>query len=200
MTLREANLPLQWNRQAWNPTNEYMQRITKGARFEETNDNRMTLVLENEELRQDILDYLKGPMQQEDPQLLNGALPQELLTNKGLLQQGDNFQPDESSQEGFLDGRNSQFSDVDPKSASATEHGTSIATNPEKVEVTETPLERDHLPDKSEVSEPLSKEEDPLPYEPADGSWRRISLADPEFKFAVSFAPFFTNIVLLTSW
>jgi len=67
-TLQLAGLPLEIARNATSPTNVDRHRIAKGARFEATTNGRTFLVLEHEELRQAILDYLqpkKIPIQED---------------------------------------------------------------------------------------------------------------------------------------
>lgn len=54
--LKEAGLPLVMDYKSKDPTEDYSERVAKGAKFEQDATGQMILVLESEELRKSILD------------------------------------------------------------------------------------------------------------------------------------------------
>lgn len=154
MTLKQANLPLEIDRFAIEPPNEYMQGIAEGAKFKVLGFNQVSLVIEQQELQQAIFEYIQP---------------------KQTMDEEEETQEQEPPIEEILNEESGK------STLQTTNHDgnfATTATSPEQAEIPKL------VPEAEIVSEPP---EDPPVYLPADDSWRQVSLADPDFKFAVGF-------------
>ena len=163
MTLKQANLPLKFFKEAFHPTNEYKHRIAKGARFEMDTGGQTSVVLEHEDLQQMILDHI----QLQEPKLEESEQQEEDHSDEESWEELPEELPDDQTVEAR---------DLEENSGSAIEPQETEAINNESTEMLES------LSEEEDISE---TEYDESAYKPADDSWLRMSFADVDFKFAV---------------
>lgn len=156
MTLKEANLPLEIDKEANNPSDEYLNLVAKSSRFETINGDQTSLVLEPEGLREAVLEYIQ---------------PRGPIIDDSTAQEEDGSDTELWQEE--PEGESLQTTDTGEGFQSATLPARLETTNPEQAG--SSLEEEDHL----------QTTKDPSAHVPADDSWRQVSLADPDFKFAV---------------
>ncbi len=196
MTLKKANLPLLVRRDAYEYSDDYdsaeeyeryKYRIAQGATFGQSDDGEMTIKLEDEELERTILERVvpieAAPV--EDIRLIEDTPEKEYV---------DEEQVEEEEEE---KNASSTVEQEEEKNASSTveqedleEVKNASSTVEQEDQELETVDEAETLGDLIE-EEPQDEppNEHPTAYLPADDSWRSLSLADPEFKFAVDSLP-----------
>lgn len=168
MTLRKAKLPLVVRRNPYESTHDnnsavdyehYKYRIAQGATFEQSDDGEMSLKLVDDDLELTILDCI---------------VPKEPTSMAKVAQ------IEASPDQDYVD--EEQEEEIEEVEApSVTEQAELESATEEEVETIEA------LPEDEPQGETLNVH--PGTYVPADGSWRSLSLADAEFKFAVSLRP-----------
>jgi len=167
MTLKKANLPLILRRfshestHGYDPTEDYEDykyRIAQGARFVQSEDGGMSLMLEDDELERTILDCI---------------IPKESTAVEGAAD--IQTAPERDCLEEEQEGEGKEEEDMD--AASTAEQEQLALANPEEAETFELSTEDEPQ------GEALGLH--PRAYPPVDGSWRSLSLANPDFKFAV---------------
>ena len=161
MTLKEANLPLEICRDAKYTTNEYIQRIAKGAKFHITDDNQISLLLEDEGLQEAVLKCIQ---------------PEEASPEETLLQGKDSFENGRLEQRSGNE--NLPTLHAEERTRTATERIEMDAISPDEAEA----MDNEASPEKENLSQTIDNS---ALHAPVDDSWRRVALTDPDFKFTV---------------
>ena len=162
MTLKQANLPLQFDRKAYQPTNEYKHHVAKGARFETDTSGHTYMALEPEKLQQIVLDYIQ--------------FRETTVEDKEELKED---QLDVDVGEELLENRTVQAASFEKSSKSAIQPQEADTINTDSANVSGSLPEEEIL---------IETKYDESTYEPADDNWLRVSLADDDIKFAVGLA------------
>ena len=158
--LKEANLPLRIDKNASSPTHEYMYHVARGAGFQSSHGGEVSLKFDHEDLRQAILEYIQP-----------SESPGEVAVS-GDEEQVENALAEESVE------------DEAPPDAVVGENTASTgALESSDAAESEGPMASEPLLEEVDDSQPI---QDSNSYVPKDRNWRRVSLADPEIKFAVS--------------
>ena len=161
MVLRQVNLPLEIDKDAKYTTNEYVQRIAKGARFQVTHENQVSLLLEDEALQDAILDCIN---------------PKEAASEGSVSQEENSLENDQREEKpGSL-----SIVAAEESIGPTAERGEIDVSTPEEAEA----VKYEALPEEHHLSQIT---EDPSLYTPVDDSWRGVALTHPGFKFAVCF-------------
>ena len=166
--LKEAGLPLVMDWYAEDPTDDYARRVAGGAQFEQDANGQVALVLESEELRHSILEYVTPRAPSSDGSgSKDGEIEDEVFAQEGVdSREAD----DEVSAQDDVDFREAE----ERPSETVKEDDDSIS-----------------ILDGSELAVPDERPFDPARSEdlaalmPASDTWRNISLDDAEIKFAV---------------
>lgn len=179
MTLRKAKLPLVVRRNPYESTHDnnsavdyehYKYRIAQGATFEQSDDGEMSLKLVDDDLELTILDCIvpKEPTSMAKVAQIEASPDQDYVDEEQEEEIEEVEAPSVTEQ-------------AELESATEEEADTFKDSTEEEVETIEA------LPEDEPQGETLNVH--PGTYVPADGSWRSLSLADAEFKFAVSLRP-----------
>lgn len=183
MTLRKAKLPLVVRRNPYESTHDYNSavdyehykyRIAQGATFEKSDDEEMTLKLADDDLELTILDCIVP----KEPSSMAKVAETEASPDQDYIDEEQEEQEEEIEEE--VDA-SSIAEQAELESATKEEANTFEDSTEEEVETIEA------LTEDEPQGETLNVH--PRTYVPADGSWRSLSLADAEFKFAVRLRP-----------
>lgn len=178
MTLKKANLALLMRRNPYEATEDYdptkdykmyRHRVAQGATFGVSDNGEMTVRLETEDLERTILDCI-------EPRASSAV--EEAAEDYETLDQDQIVEDEEGEGREEMDA--TDFAEREELDLSTLEEAEILEAAPE---------EEQQLP---------TIEEQPSVYTPVDDSWVRLSLADPELKFAVGYKP--PEMIIVADW
>ena len=159
--LKEAGLPLVMDYYSEDPTEDYSELVAEGAKFEQDANGEMTLVLENEELRQSILKCV---------------IPKDTHSDDQGMENPEAKEQDKEITEGSTE-QEAEFREAGERPLQVDDE---INSEYERQFEGSDPSPRD-----GESFDP-ARSSNLAALMPASDSWRNVSLGDPAIKFAVS--------------